>query len=237
MLECARRWQIAPTNPADKIERPRKEQKETVILEREEAERLIDGLVAEPMNRRAFILIALFSQMRRGEITGLDWSCLDFENNIIHVKQSLAYIPKKGQRLKSTKSKKSNRSIVVPGFVMDVLKELKREQARIRLMFGPEWRDTDAIFTQRKGDRQHVDTGSKWYGKFVEKLDLTKTTLHGLRHFGASLLIEQGFDIESIRRQLGHADAATTLRIYTHSFKACDQRPAKALEELLHKRK
>lgn len=79
------------------------------------------------------------------------------------------------------------------------------------------------------------DTGSKWYTKFIEKLGLSKTTLHGLRHFGASYLISLGFDPESIRRQLGHANISTSFTFYAHSFKAYDERPAKALEALMHK--
>jgi len=48
---------------------------------------------------------------------------------------------------------------------------------------------------------------------------LRRVKVHDLRHTAASLLIAAGEDVTTVSRQLGHADAAVTLKTYTHWFR------------------
>lgn len=59
--------------------------------------------------------------MRRGEILGLYWSDIDLEQKVIHVKRSLAYVPKKGYVFTSLKTKNSKRQVPIPEFVVNEL--------------------------------------------------------------------------------------------------------------------
>lgn len=53
--------------------------------------------------------------------------------------------------------------------------------------------------------------------------------VHSLRHTNASLLIAQGVDVRTVAGLLGHAQASTTLDIYSHAF---DKNKREAQERL-----
>jgi integrase len=54
--------------------------------------------------------------------------------------------------------------------------------------------------------------------------------LHALRHTHVSQLIAAGMDILTIRRRIGHASAAITLKVYGHLFANTDARAAEIME-------
>src|SRR5690606_5516749 len=54
------------------------------------------------------------------------------------------------------------------------------------------------------------------FGRLLTKADLHQRRIHDLRHTFASLLLQAGAPITYVSQQLGHADAAITLRVYAH---------------------
>ena len=56
--------------------------------------------------------------------------------------------------------------------------------------------------------------------KAADSAGLDGVTFHALRHTFASILIAQGRDPVFVSRQLGHTNAAITLRVYAHLFDA-----------------
>ena len=60
---------------------------------------------------------------------------------------------------------------------------------------------------------------------------------HALRHTSATLLIASGVDVKTVQTRLGHADASTTLSIYTHAVRANDRAAASTMESLLQSKK
>ena len=65
--------------------------------------------------------------------------------------------------------------------------------------------------------------------------NLSHINPHGLRHTGASLLIAQGIDVQTIRQRLGHARASTTMDIYAHAFQERDELATDAFDQALVK--
>jgi len=59
---------------------------------------------------------------------------------------------------------------------------------------------------------------------------------HGLRHTSATLLIASKQDVRTVSSRLGHAQASTTMNIYSHQLKESDRKAANALEEMLIKK-
>jgi len=58
-------------------------------------------------------------------------------------------------------------------------------------------------------------------------------TLHGLRDFYASVLLEAGESIKAVSEYLGHTDPALTLRIYAHLMPSSRERTRKAIDRVL----
>lgn len=233
MLTRAVQWQLLATNPATRTEAPKVEQKEYRILENSESIILLDTLEKETPQWRALITLALFTQMRRGELIGLNWTQIDLERGTLNVVQSMYYLPGKGVLSKTPKTAASKRSIVLSSTALIPLKELRKEQLARKLALGDKWIDSGAVFVQWNGDRLHVDTPTKWLSKFLQRRGLPHVRSHDLRHTGASMLIAAGLDIQTVKRRLGHARASTTLDIYGHAFVEYDNRPADALEAFL----
>ena len=208
-----------------------------------------NGAINVPLKYRAIFLLTLFSGCRRGEIIALTWKNVDFKKNTVHIRQSAARVDGK-QYVKTPKTQSGYREIYMPAAVMDVLKELKRQQRKDILALGTAWKgsrntEDNFCFTQATGEMMGIETPNNELRKVLraynkactdEKKRLPEITLHELRHTSASVLIAQGLDVQTVAARLGHADSVTTLKIYSHAFTERDRDAATALERVLLQR-
>lgn len=125
ILETAVKWQVLYSNPCDRVETPKVEKKEARYLDEYQAMELMNCLEAEPIQYRTMITVLLYSGMRRGELCGLEWSDIDFDNNasmgggIVDINKSSQYLKDRGIYKDETKNSTSNRVIKLPSFVMN----------------------------------------------------------------------------------------------------------------------
>lgn len=237
ILSTAVQWQIIAANPCDRIKPPKSEQKEADYFDEAEALKMLECLEAEPILYRALFTLVINTGMRRGEALGLTWKDIDLNKGIIDINKSNLYVPDKGIFEHETKTKKSTRIISIPSAAVDVLKEYKAYQSKMRLKLGELWQGSDRVFTTEEGAPLHPDTATKYYRKFAERNGLTNTKLHALRHTNATLMIANGTDIKTVSKRLGHANITTTGNIYTHAIQAADERAAEALNDIFTKKK
>lgn len=235
ILECAVQWQLLMNNPASRVKPPKAEKGEAEHYDEDMLEKMFTLLESEPLKYRVMVLLAVYTGLRKGEIMGLEWSDIDFDNNKLRVRQSSQYVPGKGTIVKSPKNESSIRIITLPDIAINLLKEYKAKQNEIRLEMGDLWQDSDRLFVQFNGVPTHPDTISKWFSKFIKRNNLPKLTYHGLRHTNASLLIGQGVDVKTISGRLGHARTSTTTDIYSHLLKRPDEEAAQKLDNIFNK--
>ena len=74
---------VVSCNPCSKVTIPKGEAKEKMIYTIEEVTEFLKLLEDEPLKYRVFFNLAVFSGFRRGELLGLEWKDVDFENNLI----------------------------------------------------------------------------------------------------------------------------------------------------------
>jgi integrase len=221
VLGKAVKWDILYDNPAAKADPPIPEEKEKRYINVEtQLDSLLFALSKESLKKQALVLLDIFSGLRRGELMAIEWTNLDFENNIMSVKRSRQYIAKKGASDKKTKTKSSVRKIGLPQFVMDLLKMLHNEQLNAKVALGNKWTSSSKVFIQWNGKPMHIDTPSKWFPKFLKRNGMDEVNFHGLRHSFASMLLDMNYDIGSASELLGHKQKSTFLNIYAHSFKS-----------------
>ncbi len=172
---------------------------------------IINCLKKETSLKSLGIILALTTGMRIGEICALQWNCVDLENRVVRVKQTLQRIYTKENGagkskviVSAPKSVKSNRYIPLPGKCIPILNKHKKE--------------SDAYLLTGKTDKFiEPRTLREYYNRLMEKNGTKYVTFHGLRHTFATRLVESGCDYKTISELLGHADISTTFRTYIHS--------------------
>ena len=220
-------------NPCTKVSVPKGEKKEKPIYTLEEIQHIFKLLEKEAARYRAFIVLAVYGGYRRGELLGLEWKDIDWENSVISIRRTSNYNVTNGTYTDTTKTKKSQRSTKFPPIVMDMLRELKADQEREREQLGDQWTETDRLFVTWNGLPIHPNTHYKWFRSFCDKNEVRFCDLHSLRHFHASLLIFSGVDPAAVSADLGHSAISTTTGIYVHMFQEAQARTSDIIANAL----
>ncbi len=237
ILDTAVKWQIIVSNPCERVAPPKAERREAEYLEEKEITALLDALEYEPLKYRTFVILSLYSGMRRGEVCGLTWADIDMENGIVDINKSSLYAPGTGVFEDDTKNKSSRRSIKIDESVIVLLRLLKAHQDETRRDLQTYWRGAPGencrVFTQDNGEPINPTTMTRWFNKFTKKHNLPNVHLHTLRHTNASLMIASNVDLRTVSKRLGHAQTSTTLNIYTHAIQSADEKASEAISGLI----
>ena len=156
-----------------------------------------------------FLLLAVSTGMRRGELAGLKWSCIDFDKSTIKVEEQATM----SGMSKELKTSSSYREIAVDPTVLDELsKSLKKGTNDYIFMNGyvstESLLQTITVSVRRVYDAVGLDK---------------KLTLHSLRHFHATQLIKNNINVKVVSKRLGHSSVQITLDAYVHWLPSMDK--------------
>lgn len=174
-------------------------------------------------NYYVFFNIAFYTGARKGEIYALKWS--DIDNNILHIRRSIAQKLKGGDRETPPKNKTSTRDIQLPKTLIEILKEHKRRYKEYP-GFNDDWRICGGPSCIR--DTSVANKNIK-YSKLAE---IKTIRIHDFRHSHASLLANEGINIQEIARRLGHAKIEMTWNTYSHLYPREEERAVKILDNI-----
>lgn len=159
--------------------------------------------------------IAFHTGMRGGEVTALKWENVDLENKIISVNHTLVSKGKGIFELGTPKTKSSYRKIDIGDTLVSILKKHKLYQKENKLKYGSYYTNSDFVCTKENGEL--VTTDSLKYLSRVVNYDLKISfNFHSLRHTHATMLIENGANIKTVQKRLGHSKLSTTMDTYAH---------------------
>ena len=219
-LQDAFKLGIIATNPADRITRPKKEQFESDVCNRQELERLFSIFQDDPL--LFAVVTASYYGLRRSEIVGLKWSSIEFNRKTITIRHTVtqATIDGKYQLVQKnrTKTKSSLRSLpLVPPFEAMLL-HMRESQEKNRLLCGNSYCNefNDYIYVDATGQLIKPGFITQHFRTMCDKHDFKYVRFHDLRHSCATLLYENGVDMKAIQEWLGHSTISTTMNIYTH---------------------
>jgi len=211
-LRSAVRQDKLLVSPMDRVEPPRAKQKEASYYRPEELKQLYALLEGHPLE--LCVKLAGSLGMRREEICGLKWDCIDYQRQLLYIREARTAF---GATIvqKETKTRSSVRTLFLPD---DVARLLQLEQARQEawLRDGKLKEPSQFVVLDHKGYPYSPNALSLAFTRFVRKNDLPRVTLHGLRHSFATVASFQGVPLFDIGKALGHATPATTGKIYTH---------------------
>ena len=183
-LDVAVRIGYLSKNPSGNCILPRIEQAEIHPLDTPELSKLLAFLKGH--EHEALIVTAIFTGLRSGELLGLTWDSVDFENGLIRVTKQLAQPRKKGEVFRFATPKNSKPRTIAPApTVFQVLKKHKEEQEAQRKALGPAWNDggfPNLVFTHPDGSHLSQPTAWKILHKILVAAGIDAHRFHDLRH-------------------------------------------------------
>ena len=234
-LKYAVKIDLIPTNPADKVERPKKNAFKGSYYSAEEIHALTE--VAEGTKLEIPVLLASFYGLRRSEVLGLKWDAIDFEENTLEIKHIVTQASIDGKKVlvqaDRAKTKSSLRTLPLVPPIRDRLLMLKGQQETYRRLCGKSYnRDyLGYLCVDEIGNIIRPNYVSEQFPKLLEKNGLRPIRFHDLRHSCASLLLANGVPMKQIQEWLGHSDFSTTANIYAHLDYASKLSSAQAMLE------
>lgn len=193
-------------------------------LTNEQARALLQAV--EGTRAYTFCLLALSTGMRRGEILGLMWEDIDFEEGLIRVSHNKSFVMNKTDApvTELLKTEAARRNLPMGSLLTEHLTQLcaastspfvlamQNGESLTKSAFRSMWQAVDRR-TVGKG-RVPRDFGKK-YGGMEVTLDFDVHP-HLLRHTYITQLFEAGLDIKQVQYLAGHSKPEMTMRVYTH---------------------
>jgi integrase len=216
---------LIPRNPCDRVRGPREPTPEHVIWSHEHMRRFVQTMAQDATWGPLWLLIAE-TWLRINEALDLRWKDIDFEAGLLTISHALSR--DESYRLISgkTKTASSRRTIHLSTSLVNRLTGLRAERGACR--------PDDLLFPARThGGFMHYGTAHKALQRACEAADVPPITPHELRHNGGSIAFMNGVDIKTISERMGHANIATTLRVYTHLNQAHHQTAAGRIAAIL----
>lgn len=173
---------------------------------------------------------ALFSGLRAHEIMALTWNNL--EGSEITVDHQFNR-DKRDKNFYPTKNKRS-RKVYLSDSALNILNNQRLIQAQSQISYGKKYRNNlNLIFTDKYGDRLHINTVRRHFKEICEKLGREDVRFHDLRHTYAVLSLKAGVDTKTISEALGHHSVAFTLDQYAYVTENMRKESALKLEKYL----
>lgn len=152
--------------------------------------------------------------LRTGELVGLKWTDVDFENKTVKIQRSMEYRHSAGEwRVGEPKSKSGYRTIPLTDEAIRILIAQQEKNKKIKII-PMEW--TEYIFLCRKGEPVKNSTYDTALFKICEKAGIKKFSMHVLRHTFATRCIEGGMMPKTLQKILGHSNIGITMNLYVH---------------------
>ncbi len=160
-------------NPCNNANMPVAKKTKREIYTVEEAQLFIDRLIQKaPLKYQCYFILMLYSGLRRGEMAGLTWKDIDFDNCIISIDKALYHISNKGTALDTPKSETSNRCLHLTDVVFTYLKRLKLFYDSEAVRLGSKWNENDFVFKRDDGGVLSPLTPNEWLHRFCERENL-----------------------------------------------------------------
>ena len=208
-LETAYSIELTKVYSADKIKRPRIEEKKVECFSVAEQKVLEEALKNDKRPKTFGILLCLYTGLRIGELLALEWTDIDFDKREISISKtchdSRDELGRYVRFVNPPKTSTSMRVIPIPKQLMPLLRETKKKN--------------DSRYVVGNGERIiSVRSYQRTYELILKKHGLPHRGFHALRHTFATRALECGMDVKTLSEILGHKNPTVTLNRYAHSL-------------------
>lgn len=234
LLNYAVKMEYLPNNPLLKVgnfKAPLEEVEEMKFYTPEEFKKYINAAKAIAEKSRdlqdwgfyVFFSIAFFTGMRKGEINALNWK--DVQGGEINITKSLTQKLKGEDRITPPKNRSSIRIIQIPEPLQKIL-----DEHYLRCKSMPNFTNDFFVCGGIKALRDTPTANAN--DKFAKQAGVKKIRIHDFRHSHASLLANNGINIQEVARRLGHSNVSITLKTYAHLYPKESERALTVLNSI-----
>lgn len=237
-IRWAERRDLVLRNVAEKAELPTDATppREGRALTEEEAHKLLEAARTvtvkiprtdrtETHQRRteALWVVQLSLGLRPGEVCGITWADVDFDEKLVHVRRSMKYTdnghPIGLGEVKTGNRGRGRRTLPLPPAALDALRRHRTMQNEERLAIGKYWPDEwdDLVFRTEAGTPYNPSNLRRDLSQIAKAAGVGKLTRYDLRHSAATLMAAAGVPLEVIADRLGHENVTMARTIYTHA--------------------
>lgn len=236
ILAQAEKEMLVPYNAAAKATPPKVEKHDPNYFQPEQITAILEALDTEPLKWQLITHLMIVTGCRRGEIMGLTWEKVDFDNSRVKIDKALVSSKSKGVYLGNTKTS-DIRYLTLPAETMKLLRRHKLEQLRLQFANGDRWVNSGFVFTTDNGSSMNPDSITGWLNDFSRRHGLPHINPHAFRHTVASVLLANGTDIVTVSKQLGHASVNTTENFYSHIIEENKAKASECIADVLLRKK
>lgn len=194
---------LIPSNPAHGRILPKQEHREMKTLPLDQLDRFFTEARHSGVFEQYYTEMA--TGLRRGELLGLKWSDIDYNNLTITVRRQILRLNGVVQEA-PLKTKNSYRQISIAQDLADILKSKQQREYGL----------TEYVFSSPNGGPISPDSVLNMLHRVLKRVGMEEIRYHDLRHTFATLAIQNGVDIKTVSQMLGHYSAGFTLDTYAH---------------------
>ena len=217
-MDFAVAQKIIPENPCKAVALPKVEHKEMKTIPIEQLQAFLQEAKATGVYEMYYIELA--TGLRRGELLGLKWTDIDWNNGIIKVRRQVARVD--GQIVEAPlKTKNSYRAVTISQQAIEVLKQQKEKTT------------DEYVFPSPNGGPISPDSVNNMLKRVLARAGIPKVRFHDLRHTFATIALQNGVDIKTVSGMLGHFSAGFTLDTYAHVTTAAQKEAANTMGNVL----
>lgn len=182
----------------------------------------------------AAILLAAVTGCRRGELCGLRWSDIDRDRSVLHVRRAVKVSATGYDLVVGPTKTHQDRRVSLDRVMLAILDTHRARAEQWAAEAGVEIDPDGYILTTDPTGRTPTNPNliTRSFCRLTDRLGV-QCRFHDLRHFTATQLIGAGQDPAVVAGRLGHGDATTTLRIYSHALAERDRAAAEILGALM----
>lgn len=178
IFTAAVKKEIMRRNPCELATPPRVDTAPAEYLDEEQARELLQLVHGYgDFQFEVIVNVLLATGMRAGELAALYWEDVDLETGLLYIRHTLIRL--NGEYIReTTKTEDSTRRIMLPDYIIELLKEHKKKQLEKRFRMGAAWVNQDLVFTNQHGNfyisgnmNNKLESGvrpaySAWHGKY-----------------------------------------------------------------------
>ncbi|MEQ4720196.1 site-specific integrase [Nonomuraea sp. B19D2] len=153
--------------------------------------------------------------MRRGEVLGLAWDCVDLVGEQLWISRQLTRVGGQLLHRDTTKTEGSTASLPLFGLCVSALRHRKSVQEGARKAAGEEWKDSDLAFTTRTGTPIEPRNFNRAFESHCRRAGVPRIRVHDTRHTCASLLAALDVHPRVAMRIMRHSQISMTMDVYT----------------------